>query len=94
MPKYIEEIKKIKPTAKIILCLTKQDLQSDHAIEETKISSLEDLKLVGQQYQIIPQHILECSSLTQRGLKQVFDTCIRSVNRKAPENIGKKCVSF
>ena len=72
----------------IILVGTKLDLRDDEATKE----SLRQKKMAPIQYEqavmvakeIKAQKYLECSALTQRNLKSVFDEAIRYVAREAP----------
>ncbi|KAI9700912.1 MAG: Rho GTPase protein rac1 [Bogoriella megaspora] len=81
--KWYPEIEHHAPNVPIILVGTKLDLRDD---ENTK-DSLRQKKMAPIQYEtavqcskdIKAQKYLECSALTQRNLKNVFDEAIRSV---------------
>ncbi|VDN97564.1 unnamed protein product [Rodentolepis nana] len=81
--KWIPEVRHHCPRTPVILVGTKLDLRED---QET-INKLKDLKLVPITYpqglsmakEISAIQYLECSALTQTGLKNVFDEAIRAV---------------
>ncbi|KAF8756019.1 Formate glycerate dehydrogenase catalytic domain-like protein [Rhizoctonia solani] len=85
-----------KPTTSLVLVGTKLDLRDDPAT----IDKLRDRRMAPISY---PQGVqmakdigavkyLECSALTQKGLKTVFDEAIRSVLSPAPRQPKKKTV--
>ncbi len=80
------------PQTPIILVGTKLDLRDD---KET-VEKLKEKKLVPITYPVAMQmakdigavKYLECSALTQKGLKQVFDEAIRAV--LCPKKVERK----
>ncbi|KAK4989472.1 Rho GTPase protein rac1 [Elasticomyces elasticus] len=102
--KWYPEIEHHAPNVPIILVGTKLDLRDDEATKE----SLRQKKMAPIQYEqavmvakeIRAQKYLECSALTQRNLKSVFDEAIRCVavlfkvllNHRALINEDQGCV--
>jgi small GTP-binding protein len=92
--KWIPEISHHAPDTPIILVGTKIDLRED---PET-IERLRDHRQAPITYQqgismakdIDAVQYLECSALTQKGLKNIFDEAIRAVLNPAPAKKGKK----
>jgi Ras-related C3 botulinum toxin substrate 1 len=86
--KWCPEIKHHCPDAPILLIGTKIDLREDkEALQALADSSHSPIKR--EQGQKLANKIravkyLECSALTQRGLKQVFDESVRAVLRPQP----------
>jgi len=86
--KWCPEIKHHCPDAPILLIGTKIDLREDkEALQALSDNGHGPLKR--EQGQKLANKIravkyLECSALTQRGLKQVFDEAVRSVLRPQP----------
>jgi len=86
--KWCPEIKHHCPDAPILLIGTKIDLREDkEALQALADSGHTPLKR--EQGQKLANKIravkyLECSALTQRGLKQVFDEAVRAVLRPQP----------
>ncbi|XP_074658421.1 ras-related C3 botulinum toxin substrate 1-like [Tubulanus polymorphus] len=95
--KWFPEIKHHCPEAPIILVGTKIDLREDKkAISQlagqglSAIKREQGIKLASK---IRANKYMECSALTQRGLKQVFDEAVRAVLHPQPSpGTGKKCV--
>ncbi|EUC41270.1 hypothetical protein COCMIDRAFT_29921 [Bipolaris oryzae ATCC 44560] len=92
--KWYPEIDHHAPGVPIILVGTKLDLRDDEATKE----SLRQKKMAPIQYEqavmvakeIRAQKYLECSALTQRNLKSVFDEAIRAVlSPRAPPSAAK-----
>ena len=90
--KWYPEVNHHCPNAPVILVGTKLDLRDDkETIEKlrekklTPISSNQGLQMVKE---IQGVKFLECSALTQKGLKQVFDEAIRAV--LCPKKTQKK----
>ncbi|CAI4224035.1 unnamed protein product [Auanema sp. JU1783] len=92
--KWIPEIRQHCPDAPIILVGTKLDLRDEAA---AKVASGEDRPPVTKgQGQKCAQRIkavkyLECSALTQQGLKQVFEEAVRAVIHPKPLKKKKRC---
>jgi len=90
--KWWPELRHHSPATPVILVGTKLDLRED----PTTIDKLRDRRMQPLTYQqgvAIAKEIgavkfLECSALTQKGLKNVFDEAIRAVLYPAPK--GKK----
>uniref|UniRef100_A0A8C1T7X4 small monomeric GTPase n=1 Tax=Cyprinus carpio TaxID=7962 RepID=A0A8C1T7X4_CYPCA len=97
--KWYPEVRHHCPNTPIILVGTKLDLRDD----KDTIERLRDKKLAPITYpqglamarEIGSVKYLECSALTQRGLKTVFDEAIRAVLCPPPvKKRGKKCTVF
>jgi len=96
--KWLPEINHHAPNIPILLVGTKLDLRED---QET-IAKLRDRRMMPIQYSEAVQlakevgavRYLECSALTQKGLKSVFDEAIRAVLNPQPrkEKKSSKCV--
>jgi len=95
--KWWPELKHHSPGAPIILVGTKLDLRSDpntiNKLREKGQSPISQEEGLDMQREIGAVKYLECSALTQKGLKIVFDECIRVVLMPAPakKSGGKKC---
>ncbi len=80
---WYPEIDHHAPNVPIILVGTKLDLRDDEAIKESlrqkKMSPIQYEQAVMVAKEIKAQKYLECSALTQRNLKSVFDEAIRYV---------------
>lgn len=96
---WYPEVRHHCPNTPIILVGTKLDLRDD----KDTIERLRDKKLAPITYpqglamarEIGSVKYLECSALTQRGLKTVFDEAIRAVLCPPPvKKPGKKCTVF
>jgi len=79
--KWVPEIKHHNPDAKIVLCGTKLDLRSDadalqqlHDRRREPVSTNQGALLAKE---IGAHAYVEASSVTQEGMKRVFDECIR-----------------
>jgi len=86
--KWCPEIKHHCPDAPILLIGTKIDLREDkealQALAENGHSPLKREQGQKLANKIRAVKYLECSALTQRGLKQVFDEAVRAVLRPQP----------
>eukprot|EP00069_Balaena_mysticetus_P017907 bmy_02239T0 len=98
-PQWYPEVRHHCPHTPILLVGTKLDLRDD----KDTIERLRDKKLAPITYpqglamarEIGSVKYLECSALTQRGLKTVFDEAIRAVLCPPPvKKPGKKCTVF
>lgn len=84
--KWFPEIQHHAPGVPIILVGTKSDLRNDHGMIQTLSSkgiqmiSLEKANGMARDIQAVKY--LECSALTQDGLKNVFDEAIRAALNK------------
>jgi len=95
--KWCPEIKHHCPDAPILLIGTKIDLREDkEALQALADNGHHPIKREqGQKLanKIRAVRYLECSALTQRGLKQVFDEAVRAVLRPQPiRKRQRKCV--
>jgi len=96
--KWYPEIAHHSPSTSIVLVGTKLDLREDPAT----IEKLRDRRMAPIQYsqgvsmakEIGAVKYLECSALTQKGLKTVFDEAIRAVLNPTPQpkRSGNKCI--
>jgi len=89
--KWYPEIQHHAPNVPIILVGTKGDMRNDSAMKQTLANK--GLQMVSHDNAIARQHdigavnYLECSALTQEGLKTVFDEAIRaSMNKKVSKS--------
>jgi len=92
--KWWPEIQHHAPGVPIILVGTKADLRHDQNTQNTLASK--GLQMIppesanGRAKEIGAQKYLECSALTQEGLKAVFDEAIRAaLNKPKPKKSGK-----
>jgi len=95
--KWCPEIKHHCPEAPVILVGTKIDLREDkETLQQLSELSLAPVKREhGQKLanKIRAVKYMECSALTQRGLKQVFDEAVRAVLRPEPaRRRQRKCL--
>mmetsp|Transcript_17112 Transcript_17112/g.31018 ORF Transcript_17112/g.31018 Transcript_17112/m.31018 type:complete len:197 (-) Transcript_17112:57-647(-) len=80
--KWLPELRRHAPKTPVILCGTKTDARKDpemlqrlRAVNEVPVSAE-----IGQQVaDELGLSYLECSALTQQGLKEVFDTSMRTI---------------
>lgn len=92
--KWYPEISHYCPNTPVILVGTKADLRNDQHIisrlaeKNISLTTPEQGQAVGKQ--INATKTLECSALTQKGLKDVFDECIRAVVAPQPKHHKKK----
>jgi len=93
--KWWPEIQHHAPGVPIILVGTKSDLRNDPAMAQQLANK--GLRVVSQEEAIARQKeigavaYMECSALTQEGLKNVFDEAIRASLNKKPAKKKKKC---
>jgi len=92
--KWYPEISHHCPNTPIVLVGTKVDLREDHEVllklsakRQTPITYEQGLEMGNE---IGAVKYMECSALTQRGLKAAFDEAIRTVIHPAMENEKKK----
>jgi len=94
--KWYPEIQHHAPGVPIILVGTKSDLRNDHStVQQLRNKGLD--VITPQQAQAMSQQInatryLECSALTQEGLKTVFDESIRAALNKPKKAKKSKCL--
>ncbi|XP_017273900.1 ras-related C3 botulinum toxin substrate 1-like [Kryptolebias marmoratus] len=92
--KWSNEVNHHCASAPIILVGTKLDLRDDadtiEKLREKKLSPVTYPQGLAMAKEINAVKYLECSALTQRGLKTVFDEAIRAVLSPKPEKKQKK----
>ncbi|UJR28631.1 hypothetical protein I4U23_009863 [Adineta vaga] len=95
--KWMPEIRHHCPDTPVILCGTKIDLREDRDfVNQLQKQNLQSIKR--EQGQRLCKKIrafkyVECSALTQKGLKQVFDDAVRSVlSPKTNKTSKSSCV--
>ena len=92
--KWIPEIRLSRPTTKCILVGTKLDLRDDpNAIQklaEKKMQPVTTEKGMGLAKEVGAVKYIECSAMTQKNLKLVFDEAIKAVLNKEEEGKKKK----
>ena len=95
--KWVLEISHHAPGVKFILVGTKVDLRDDpetiSKLSEKGMTPITEKEARDQSSQIGAVDYLECSALTQKGLKTVFDEAIRCVlkGEDSPTTKKKKC---
>jgi len=98
--RWIRELKEHCPDTPVLLVGTKIDLRNDErVISDLKLQGKKELELAqGQQLarEIKAVKYVECSALTQQGVKQVFDEALKIVIKKrggsvAGEGGKRKC---
>jgi len=91
--KWVPEIQHHAPNVPILLVGTKSDLRKDDSTikqlssRNQKMVTLESAQRMSKEIGAV--NFLECSALTQEGLKQVFDEAIRAamaIPKKKPRN--------
>jgi len=93
--KWVPEIQHHAPNVPILLVGTKSDLRKDdNTIKQ--LNSRQQAMVTIEAAQRMAKEIgavnfLECSALTQEGLKQVFDDAIRAAMSKPNKPTGNKC---
>ncbi|KAK2743400.1 Rho GTPase protein rac1 [Myotisia sp. PD_48] len=95
--KWYPEIEHHAPNVPIILVGTKLDLREDDTvIEQLRVKKMEPVtyeEALAVAREIKAQKYLECSALTQRNLKSVFDEAIRAVlNPRPVPKPKRKCL--
>ncbi|CAC5370404.1 RAC1 [Mytilus coruscus] len=93
--KWYPEVSHHCPNTPIILVGTKLDLREDketvEKLREKKLSPITYPQGLAMAKEINAVKYLECSALTQKGLKTVFDEAIRAVLCPKPKPKKKKC---
>uniref|UniRef100_A0A8C5FR49 Rac family small GTPase 1b n=1 Tax=Gadus morhua TaxID=8049 RepID=A0A8C5FR49_GADMO len=93
--KWFPEVNHHCPNTPIILVGTKLDLREDKEtcdkLRDKKLSPITYPHGLAMAKEIGLVKYLECSALTQRGLKTVFDEAIRAVLCPPPKKKKKKC---
>jgi len=81
--KWFPEVAHHCPNAPIVLVGTKLDLREDREtvekLREKKLAPIATTSALQMAKELAAVKYLECSALTQKGLKQVFDEAIRAV---------------
>jgi len=94
--KWVPEITHHAPNVPIVLVGTKSDLRKDDNMAK-QLASRNQAMVTVENAQRMAKEIgavsfLECSALTQEGLKQVFDDAIRAAMAGTEKPPKKKCV--
>lgn len=93
--KWYPEVSHHAPGVPIILVGTKLDLRDDRetleSLKEKKLSPITYTQGVQMSKEIKAVKYLECSALTQKGLKQVFDESIRAVLSPTRKKHESRC---
>jgi len=93
--KWVPEIQHHAPNVPILLVGTKSDLRKDENTIKQLNSRQQSLVTVENAQRMAKEigavNFLECSALTQEGLKQVFDDAIRAAMSKPNKPKGKTC---
>merc|ERR1711964_226260 len=91
--KWYPEVSHHCPNTPIILVATKLDLRDDkemmEKLKEKKLQPTSCAQGLQMAKEINAVKYLECSALTQKGLKQVFDEAIRAALAPAKKTGGK-----
>jgi len=93
--KWVPEIQHHAPNVPIVLVGTKSDLRKDDNTikqlnsRQQSMVTIEDGQRMAKEIGAV--NFLECSALTQEGLKQVFDDAIRAAMSKPNKPDGRKC---
>ncbi|CAL8068417.1 unnamed protein product [Calicophoron daubneyi] len=93
--KWFPEVSHFAPNVPIILVGTKLDLrensQCESALKHNPLPCVSYQKGLAMSKKIGAHKYLECSALTQQGLKAVFDEAIRAVLIPTQKRKGSKC---
>jgi len=93
--KWVPEIQHHAPGVPILLVGTKSDLRKDQGTKDQLASRGQKMveleKANGMAKEVGATKYLECSALTQEGLKQVFDDAIRAAMQPQKKNKKKGC---
>jgi len=93
--KWVPEIQHHAPNVPILLVGTKSDLRKDENTIKQLNSRQQSMVLVESAQRMAKEigavNFLECSALTQEGLKQVFDEAIRAAMSKPSGKKKKQC---
>ena len=93
---WYPEVCRICPNTPIILVGTKLDLRDDketiQMLKERELSPISSTQGLQLAKEIAAVKYIECSALTQRGLKEVFDEAVRASSRASsvPPKIEKQ----
>jgi len=93
--KWVPEIQHHAPSVPIVLVGTKSDLRKDEATAQQLKGRQQEMVQVEPAERMAKEigavKFLECSALTQEGLKQVFDDAIRAAMSKAVKVPQRPC---
>jgi len=93
--KWVPEILHHAPGVPLLLVGTKSDMRKDQAtlqqLESRGQSMVTEEKAMAMAKDVGATRYLECSALTQEGLKQVFDDAIRAAMTKPSKGNSKRC---
>jgi len=93
--KWVPEIQHHAPNVPILLVGTKSDLRKDDKTNQQLSSRGQSMVSTDQAHGMAKEigavKFLECSALTQEGLKQVFDDAIRAAMSKPAKRGRKPC---
>lgn len=93
--KWVPEIQHHAPGVPIVLVGTKADLRKDQAtlstLQSRGANAVSQDQAAGMAKDIGAVKFLECSALTQEGLKQVFDDAIRAAITKPKKKKQRGC---
>ena len=90
--KWIPEIKHHVPDAPFLLVGTKMDLRNDEEVLKKVGNPLQKSDGDALAKELNARSYVECSALTQKGLKNVFDAAIRAaLEADRPKKSGKGC---
>jgi Ras-related C3 botulinum toxin substrate 1 len=93
--KWFPEIQHHAPNVPLILVGTKSDLRTDQGtisqLQSKNLAIITPEQAQARMKEIGATNYLECSALTQEGLKTVFDEAIRAALQKPKKPKGKKC---
>jgi len=93
--KWVPEIQHHAPNVPILLVGTKSDLRKDDNTIKQLNSRQQSMVTIEAAQRMAKEigavNFLECSALTQEGLKQVFDDAIRAAMSRPNKPKGKKC---
>jgi len=96
--KWVPEIQHHAPNVPILLVGTKSDLRKDENTVKQLNSRQQSMVTIENAQRMAKEigavNFLECSALTQEGLKQVFDDAIRAAMSKPNKPTGNRCKLF
>jgi len=94
--KWVPEIQHHAPGVPILLVGTKSDLRNDentkNQLKQRQTAMVTVMNATNMAKEVGAVKYLECSALTQEGLKQVFDDAIRAATTKPKKKKGNKCM--
>lgn len=92
--KWVPELRHHCPDVPIVLVGTKLDLREDADMVK-RLQEKELAPITGQMAEVMKKEVNavawgECSARTQKGLKEVFNECIKCVLKPAVDDSGRK----